>query len=122
MGRGSSHGPVPLFTSGELESTLFLYNMGNPAQSRVALEDHWRERLQESQRLYKVAKAICAKASRECENSLMPMADGHFAFRQALRVETAALAEYKRALQVFTDLTLNGKMPPPDEAPHGGRV
>ena len=86
--------------------------MRHPVPSREVLENLWRDRLQESQRRYQIAKAICAKASRKCSNGDLPMADGHFAFRQALQFETAALAEYKHALEVFTDLTVFRKVPP----------
>jgi hypothetical protein len=86
--------------------------MSNPAFTREALENLWRQRLLESQRRYQIAKALCAKASQECANGLTPSSDGHFAFQRALQVEAAALEEYTHALKVLTDLTVNGKMPP----------
>jgi hypothetical protein len=89
--------------------------MSGPAPSREALEDLWRDRLQESQRRYQIAKSICANAAQECANRLMPSADGHFALQRALKLETAALEEYKHALAVFTDLTVNRKLPPAEE-------
>jgi len=42
----------------------------------------------------------------------MPPPDGHFALRRAVRIETAALVEYRHALTAFTDLTLHRKLPP----------
>jgi hypothetical protein len=37
--------------------------------------------------------------------------DGDFAYRQALRAETAALVEYFRILRLTSDLILNAKLP-----------
>ena len=61
---------------------------------------------------YRIAKAECAKAILLQSDATPP--DGSFGYRKALRVETAALAEYKRVLFIFTDLVANGKLPPDD--------
>jgi len=78
----------------------------------MALEDLWRERLQEAQRRYSLAKVACAKATQECANGFTPSPDGRFALQMALRVEMAALAEYQRVLAIFHDLAVNRKLPP----------
>ena len=101
------HGPVFLFTSGTYRSTIF--HMKNPALLREALEDLWRERMQIAMNRYRIAKVACADAIAEQADSAPP--DGSFAYRQALRVETAALVEYRRVLLIFTDLVANRKMP-----------
>jgi len=49
----------------------------------------------------------------ECASETMPRADGSFAYRRALQVETEALSEYKRVLNIFHRLAVHGEMPPP---------
>ena len=78
----------------------------------MALEDLWRERLQEAQRRYSLAKVACAKAAQECAGGLTPASDGRFALQMALRGEMTALAEYQRVLAIFHDLAVNRKLPP----------
>lgn len=58
---------------------------------------------------YRIAKSAVAEAIDAQPDAAPP--DGTFGYRQALRVETAALAEYKRVLTI-TDLVASGKMPP----------
>jgi len=84
--------------------------MNNPALSREALEDLWRERTEAALKRYRIAKVECAKAISE-QNGMEPP-DGSFAYRKALRVENAALAEYRHVLLIFSDLVASGKMPP----------
>ena len=84
--------------------------MNNPAKQRAALEDLWRERTESALRHYRIAKAECAKAISEQSDVEPP--DGTFGYRKALRAENTALAEYKRVLTIFTDLTVSGILPP----------
>lgn len=63
---------------------------------------------------YEIAKLAAGNASVENLQCDIPKPDGQFAFRKALREETAALQEYRRVLQVFNDLVLNGKVPDRD--------
>jgi hypothetical protein len=86
--------------------------LSSPTLSRKELENVWMERLEDAQRRYRLAKTDCAKVAAERANRVMPSPDGEFALRQALRLETAALAEYKRVLKIFVDLTVNNKLPP----------
>jgi hypothetical protein len=84
--------------------------MNDPANKRDALEDLWRERTESALKHYRIAKAECAKAISMQSEPEPP--DGSLAYRKVLRDENAALAEYKRVLTIFTDLTVSGKMPP----------
>jgi hypothetical protein len=84
--------------------------MNNPALTRVALEGIWRERTKGAHSRYRIAKAECAKAV-SMQSDVEP-ADGTFGYRKALALENVALAEYKRVLTIFTELTVHGKMPP----------
>ena len=61
---------------------------------------------------YRIAKSALAEAMDALPDAAPP--DGTFAYRQSLRSENAALAEYRRVLRIFTDLTVDGKMPPAD--------
>ena len=78
--------------------------LGCAAPSPEALKNLWRDRLQECQRRYLIAKAICTATSRECASGHTTSAGSQFAYERALQLETAALEEYKHALEVFTDL------------------
>ena len=49
------------------------------------------------------------------ERSHMSTADGSFAVASARRAEALALADLKRTMQVYADLVVKGKLPPPDE-------
>src|SRR6266702_1079124 len=82
-----------------------------PSQTREGLENFWRERQDVARQQYQLAKAACAEARTSYTNGDTPAPDGQLAFHQALRIETAALAEYKRALGIFVDLTVYRKMP-----------
>jgi hypothetical protein len=84
--------------------------MNSPAKERAMLEDLWRERTEAAQKHYRIAKAECAEAI-SMQSDVEPP-DGAFGYRRALRAENVALAEYRRVLFIFTDLTVNGKMPP----------
>jgi len=78
--------------------------------SRQDLEDLWRERTNIALSRYRLAKLECAKAIAEQSHSAPP--DGSFEYRKTLRAENIALAEYRRVLEIFTDLTVSGKRPP----------
>lgn len=77
---------------------------------RQILEDLWRERAQIALERYRIAQAECKRAIAAITDAAPR--DGSFAYRQALRAENFALAEYRRVLTIFTDLTVSGKMPP----------
>ena len=78
--------------------------------TRQTLEDRWRREVHFTYSRYQAAKEAVHKA-RELRVDA-PSPDGVFALNQALRIESAALTEYKRVLQVFTDLLIDGKIPP----------
>jgi hypothetical protein len=74
------------------------------------LEAIWRERLRAARLRYDgAAKAFRDTWGEHLETRLT--ADPSFAILQARKVESAALAEYMRVLEIFTDLVLHGKMP-----------
>ena len=81
---------------------------------RRALEDTWKERL----RIVRTRYQLAIKESRllldEQMSGLVPEPDGSFAYRQALEKENRALAEYRRVLEIFADLTMHGKLPEED--------
>jgi len=99
-----------LFTSVASQSTLWLMN--DPAKQREALEDLWGDRLQEAQARYKLAKAICAKASQECANGLHPIAGWPLGISTGASNRDRRASRVQYTLEVFHDLTVNGKMPP----------
>ena len=76
---------------------------------RRALEALWREHLQNARIRYRAANAA-VQAAREL-HSHAPSPDGSFAFNQALKAESQALAELKRVLESFNDLVNHDKIP-----------
>ena len=86
---------------------------------RPALEDLWKERL----RIVRTRYQLAVKESRllldEQMSGLTPEPDGSFAYRQALEKERTALAEYRRVLEIFADLTVHGKLPEEDTVEEG---
>jgi len=83
--------------------------MWNGLTPRQILEDRWRRQVQFAYSRYQTAKEAVNEA-REIRADA-PSPDGVFALSHALRIEAAALAEYKRVLQMFTDLLIDGKIP-----------
>ena len=88
--------------------------MGDLRQFRVALEETWRDRLEQASHCYRSAQLEAAKASGEARSGDIPHPDGQFAASRALQVASTALAEYRRVLNIFNELVLNGKIPGPD--------
>ena len=89
--------------------------MGGPMdKGRRELEAEWRERLTHARMRYREKAAICAALMAErVQSPSAPIADpdGAFALQHALRLESAALAEYRWTLRLFTDLVVHGIVP-----------
>ena len=81
---------------------------------RRALEDLWKERLGIARTRYQLAIRQSSLLVDEQKSGLTPEPDGSFAYRQALEKERTALAEYRRVLEIFADLTMHGKLPEED--------
>ena len=77
------------------------------AELQVQIE--WHEKLLDGERAYSAASAEVKRLMVEYRD--IPPADRGFAFQQAVRTETAALADYNRILRVFTHLVLYGVLP-----------
>src|SRR5262245_41161477 len=82
---------------------------------RQALEDAWRDRVQIANTRYRLAVTPLRLLESQRKNQLMPEPDGSLAWRQALQAERLALAEYRKVLRMFTDLTVRSKIPEPDQ-------
>jgi CheY-like chemotaxis protein len=76
---------------------------------RHELDDTWRARLEESQRQYQNATNRYRKLLAEERDGQPPRADSPLT--RARQAESAALMEYARVLRLFTDLTVQGKLP-----------
>jgi hypothetical protein len=77
--------------------------------TRQDLEDLWRLRLEETQVRYR-------EATEQYRKVLQGQADGRAlnpdaALALARHAKSQALADYMRVLRMFTELTVNGKMP-----------
>jgi hypothetical protein len=79
---------------------------------RDGLEDLWHLRLSNAKLRLRFARDYVIELQRDRMLDLvLPSPDGSFAYQQALRAETYALAEYRHVLQILTDLILDGKIP-----------
>lgn len=83
--------------------------ISEPSATRRMLEDSWRLRLEEAHVHYR-------RATDQYRKSLQDQPDGRLhnpsgALALARQAESEALAEYTRVLRVFTELTVNGKIP-----------
>ena len=86
-----------------------------PSVTRQMLEDSWRLRLEETHIHYR-------KATERYRTLLQDQPDGrphdpNGALALARQAESEALAEYARALRVFAELTMNGRIPEERSAP-----
>jgi hypothetical protein len=77
--------------------------------TRQELEDLWRSRLEETQVRYR-------EATEQYRKLLQAQPDGRplnpdAALALARHAKSQALADYMRVLRMFTELTVNGKMP-----------
>jgi hypothetical protein len=84
-----------------------LRTQNTPARSE--LEDRWRKRVQ-LVKLRLDLYRLQVKQIKELSEQIPPP-DGGFAYRQTLRAETAALADYCLTLRMFSDLVVEGKVP-----------
>jgi hypothetical protein len=81
----------------------------NSSTTRQTLQDFWRVRLEETQARYQKAKERYRGLLQEQPDGVSHDSKGALAL--ALQAELEALAEYRRILRAFTELTLNGKIP-----------
>ena len=78
--------------------------------ARHQLEDAWRCKLEKSFERYQAAAAQLKGLLRAQRSGQAPAPDGLLV--QARRRESEALEEYRRMLQIFADLTIDGRIPP----------
>ncbi|HLH17634.1 MAG TPA: response regulator [Bryobacteraceae bacterium] len=83
--------------------------------ARQQMEDSWRQRLEESHARYKAASQEYRRLLQQEPDGTAPGAGSPLAL--ARQAESVALAEYSRILRIFADLTIHGKLPPPDGQP-----
>jgi CheY-like chemotaxis protein len=78
-----------------------------PVSDHRKLEDLWRSKLEEAKLRYNAATEEYRKLLKETPEGVAPLPDSPVAY--ARQRETETLAEYKRVLRVFTDLSVHGK-------------
>jgi hypothetical protein len=78
-------------------------------RDRQQIEELWRRRLADAKLRLDFARQYLNEVQRDQRDGTVPAADGNFAYRNALRAENYALAEYSRILRTFTHLVVGGK-------------
>jgi len=78
-----------------------------------ALEELWHERLKGAQLRLEFAQSSLHEFLNENPVGTLS-ADGHYAYRQAVKEETLALLEYARVQQIYQNLTVHGIIPDED--------
>jgi hypothetical protein len=76
-------------------------------------EDYWMNEIQVAAERY-VAISATRKALEiisDVQNEDVQNEAGQYAYTQVLKNENAALAEYRRVLRIFSEVTFNGKLP-----------
>ena len=89
--------------------------MSNPISDRGALEDRWRNRVNEARARLQFARNFVKEVQGDLKSGVVAGSDASLAFQRALRAETFALAEYHRVLRLFTALVVEGKIPDESE-------
>jgi len=82
----------------------------DPARSRAAEQEIWRERLCRAEAAYQAAAEELRLALLQRNGSAAPSRGLEPDAARARKA--AARAEYLRVLHIFTDLVLRGKLPP----------
>ena len=82
---------------------------------RKALVDLWHERLMGAKLRLESAQNNLHEFLKENPVRTLSSADGHFAYRQAVKEEMVALQEYARVQRIYQDLTVYGIIPDDDE-------
>jgi hypothetical protein len=80
-------------------------------KSRIELEREWYARVKAARLRYVESKGASARAAVEPGGDSVQAPGGAETERQALQSESFALNEYERALRIYTDLILYGKVP-----------
>ena len=84
------------------------------AQYRQEVQTRWRNRLEIARSRYQALQERCKAAVKEHGGEGTPSAEGKLAIRRALKAEMTALDEYRRVLEVFGALLVQGKIPTED--------
>ena len=84
------------------------------AQYRQEVQTRWRNRLEFARSRYQFQQEKCKAAVQELGGGGTSSAEGQLAIQKALKAEMMALDEYRRILEVFGALLVQGKIPTED--------
>lgn len=94
---------------------------GNGSQSPPDLKEIWKQKCAAAKLQMELAASKVQELEREWKAgtfSSIPVPDGGYAYRQALKAETQAVRTYRRILHIYTDLVMRG-IPPPEASTDG---
>jgi hypothetical protein len=83
--------------------------------NRAELEDRWRARLKEAELRLRLARAYVYEVQADDALAASQSADGVYAYQRALNLESLAINDYRRILQIFGDLVVHHKVPDENE-------
>jgi hypothetical protein len=91
--------------------------MGETQPTRQELENLWKTRVGDAKVRLDLASQYVKEVQRDLKAGAIPSADGRYAHHRALQAETLAIKHYRRVLNNFTALMLNGKIPDEQDTP-----
>lgn len=85
--------------------------MADISPNRRALHEQWQKNVEVARLRLQFARAFVEEVRADLRRGAIPSPDGDYAYRRAVRAETAALAEYRRVFRLFTDLLYRNQIP-----------
>jgi hypothetical protein len=79
------------------------------SEDQRALERYWKDRWLKAKADLEAVRTRVESLKHDASSALGP--DGGYAYARAMMDETTALIEYSRALRIYTDLVVHGKLP-----------
>ena len=83
--------------------------------TREEQEAHWRRKVTEAKQALEVATLTLNGIQEDVNRGLVPIEDGQFGLRNALRAERLARHDYHEALTIFNRLIVDGTIDPTSE-------
>ena len=85
--------------------------MSDQKSTQKDLVQLWGNRLNDARLRLDFTRNFMREIEKDVQAGAIPSSNGELAFREALRAEREALAQFGRVLRIYIDLVVHGKMP-----------